>query len=217
MSMIAIFQYIAASLSWLFLRLFARLEIHGAHHLRDLRRPFIVAANHESHFDPQLVGVALLQYPRLFPVQYMAKNELFRIPVLNLLIWLLGAFKAHRRQGIERSLKTPHHILKKGGGVIMFPEGKIIQERPKLGDGRRGAAMLALMTDAAILPMSIHTPHDLPPILPISWPRSHVVIRIGEPFYLNNVDYPDFSDENTAKATKAIMQRIADLYFQHQY
>jgi 1-acyl-sn-glycerol-3-phosphate acyltransferase len=214
---IAVSQYIAAFVSWIFLKVFTRLEIHGTANLRDLKRPFVVVSNHESHFDPQLVGVALLQYPRLFPARYMAKNELFRIPLLNLLIWMLGAFKAHRKQGIERSLRTPLHILKQRGGVIMFPEGRVINERPKLGEGRRGAAMLALMTDAALLPMSIHTPHDLPPVIPIAWPRPHVVVRIGAPFYLNNVDYPDFSDENTAKATKEIMQRIAELYFQHQY
>ncbi len=90
-------------------------------------------------------------------------------------------------------------------------------ERPKLGEGRRGAAMLALMTDAAILPMSVHTPHDLPPIVPISLDRPRIVIRIGEPFYLNNVDFPNLSDENTFGATQIIMRKIADLYYQHQY
>ncbi len=99
----------------------------------------------------------------------------------------------------------------------MFPEGRIIVERPKLGEGRRGAAMLGLMTKAAILPISIHTPHDLPPIIPFSLDRPRVVIRIGKPFYLNNVDFPDLSDTSTYGATKVIMDKIAELYFQHQY
>jgi len=215
--LIALFQYIAGALSWLFLKVFTRLEIHGAEHLAELKKPFIVVSNHESHLDPQLVGVALLRKPELFPLRYMAKNPLFYIPGLNVLIWLLGAFMAHKKRGIERALRTPLQILKNGGAVIMFPEGRMVIERPKLGEGRRGAAMLALMTDAALLPLSIHTPHDMPPILPLSIRRERIVIRIGEPFYLNNVDYPDLSDENTRKATQVIMQKIADLYFQHRY
>lgn len=211
------FQYLAAVVSLGLLKIFTRLEIHGQENLRELQKPFIVVSNHESHLDPQLVGVALLGSPKHFPVRYMAKNTLFWIPGLNLLIWLLGAFMAHKKKGIERSLWTPLKILKNNGAVIMFPEGRMIIERPKLGEGRRGAAMLALMTGSAILPMSIHTPHDLPPIIPLTTHRPDVAIRIGEPFYLNNLDYPDLSDENTYKATQVIMQKIADLYFQHRY
>ncbi|MDP2631827.1 MAG: 1-acyl-sn-glycerol-3-phosphate acyltransferase, partial [Candidatus Uhrbacteria bacterium] len=92
-------QYIGASLSWLLLQIFTNFEIRGLKNLKDITRPFIVVSNHESHLDPQLVGVALLHRPTLFPLRYMAKNELFRVPVLNLLIWILGAFKAHRKTG----------------------------------------------------------------------------------------------------------------------
>lgn len=212
-----VFQYIGALLTVLFLKAFTRLEIHGQENLRELKKPFIAVANHESHLDPQLVGVALLARPGLFPLRYMAKNELFRIPVLNLIMWLMGAFRAHKKRGIEVSLRTPFRILKKKGAVIMFPEGKVVPERPKLGEGRRGAAMLALMTDAALLPVAVHTPHDLPPIIPFAVDRPRVVIRIGEPFYLNNVDYPDLSDENTYRATQQIMERIGDLYHRHEY
>lgn len=212
-----VFQYIGAIVSLFFLKVFSRLEIHGQEHLREIKKPLIVVANHESHADPQLVGVALLAQPGLFPLRYMAKNSLFYIPGLNLLMWLMGAFMAHKKKGIERSLRTPLKILKNKGAVIMFPEGRMIVARPKLGEGRRGAAMLALMTGATLLPMSIHTPHDSLPIIPIFWGRPRVVIRIGEPFYLNNVDYPDLSDDNTRKATQKIMEEIAALYFQHEY
>lgn len=213
----AIFQYFGGLLSLLFLKVFTRLEIHGREHLTDLTRPFIAVANHESHLDPQLVGVALLARPGLFPLRYMAKNELFYLPGINLLMWLMGAFRAHKKRGIERSLNTPLAILKRGGAVIMFPEGRVIKQRPKLGEGRRGAAMLALMTGATIVPLSVHTPHDMIPIIPFAFGRPRVVIRIGEPFFLNNVDYPDLSDDNTYRATQKIMERIGDLYYQHEY
>ncbi|MEX0805452.1 MAG: lysophospholipid acyltransferase family protein [Candidatus Binatia bacterium] len=214
--LVTVAQYVATVLSWLLLKVFTRLEIEGRKNLIELAPPFVVATNHESHLDPQLIGVAMLQRPDLFPLRYMAKNQLFHIPGLGIIIWLLGAFRAHKKQGIGKSLLTPTKILEKGGNVIMFPEGHIVAERPKLGEGRRGAAILALTTRAAILPMSLHTPHGLSP-LKFVFTRPRIVIRIGEPFYLNNLEYPDFSDENTYAATKVIMQKIADLYYHHEY
>lgn len=209
-------QYVGASLSWLLLRVFTNFEVRGLKNLKEITRPFIVVSNHESHLDPQLTGVALLHRPTLFPLRYMAKNELFNYPGFNVLLWLLGAFKAHRKTGIGKSLLTPTRILERGGGLIMFPEGRIIKERPKLGEGRRGAAILALTTKALLVPMSLHTPPGL-----VWWrflsTRPRVIINIGNPFYLNNTDYPDFSDENTYKATEVIMNKIADLYFQYDY
>ena len=209
-------QYVGASLSWLLLKIFTNFEIKGLNNLKEITRPFIVVSNHESHLDPQLTGVALLHRPTLFPLRYMAKNELFNYPGFNLLLWLLGAFRAHRKTGIGKSLLTPTRILERGGGLIMFPEGRIIKERPKLGEGRRGAAILALTTKALLVPMSLHTPPGL-----VWWrflsTRPRVIINIGNPFYLNNMDYPDFSDENTYKATGVIMKKIADLYFQYDY
>jgi len=211
-----IVQYFSAAISLIYLKVFTRLTIKGLENLNDLNRPFIVAANHESHLDPQLIGITLLHRPRLFPLRYMTKNEFFNIPVFNLFLWLLGAFKAHKKHGIGKSLLTPIKILEKRGAVIMFPEGRIIKPRPQLGEGRRGTAILALTTKSAIVPMSLHTPPNLAP-----WrfftTRPTVIINVGEPFYLNNVEYPDFSDENTYKATKVVMKKIADLYFQYDY
>ncbi len=212
----AIAQYFSAGMSLILLRLFTNLQIKGLKNLQEVSKPFIVVTNHESHLDPQLTGVALLWRPSLFPLRYMTKNEFFRIPVFNLFIWLLGAFKAHRKQGIGRSLLTPIRILERGGAVIMFPEGRIIPERPHLGEGRRGAAILALSTRAALVPMSLHTPAGFS-LVDFFFKRKTVVINIGSPFYLNNLDYPDLTDQFTYAATQVIMQKISDLYYQHGY
>ena len=123
---ITIAQYIAAILSWLLLTIFTRLEIHGKENIQEISRPFIIVSNHESHLDPQLLGVALLTRPSLFPLRYMTKNEFLRIPIFNIFLWLLGAFRAYRKEGIGKSLLTPTRILENGGNVIMFPEGRII-------------------------------------------------------------------------------------------
>ena len=212
----AVPQYIGAAISWLLLKIFTRFEIDGLERLKEINRPFIVVSNHESHLDPQLVGVAMLYRPSLFPLRYMAKNQIMHIPIFGQLLWFLGAFRAHKKKGIGKSLFTPTKILEAMGGVIMFPEGRIIPERPQLGEGRRGAAILALTTRAQLVPIALHTPYKLT-LWKFLFTRPRVVIRIGEPFYLNNLDYPDFSDTNTFAATKVIMEKIGDLYYRHKY
>ncbi len=214
--LIAAAQLVAGAFSWVMVRLFCRLEVRGIEHLSEINRPFLVVTNHESHLDPQLIALVLLSRPGLFPLRFMAKNDLFYYPIFGQLIWLLGAFKAHKKQGIGKSLLTPTKILEQKGNVIMFPEGRIIPERPKLGEGRRGAAILALTTRAQLLPMALHTPANLNPFKFI-FTRPKIVVTVGEPFYLNNLDFPDFSDQNTFAATELIMSKISALYYQHRY
>lgn len=217
MAFITVFlQFLLGVLLWILLKFFAKYEVHGVENLKEIKGRYIVVANHESNFDPPLAGFALFNKPSLLPFYYMGIDYLFYIPIFNLIIWAYGAFRTHRGKGIERSLRIPKKILERGHGVIMFPEGHLIKERPKLDEGRRGAAILALQTKSVILPMSIHTPANMT-LFKFLFGRPHIVTRIGEPFYLDNTAYPDMSDENTYAATKVIMQKIADLYYQHKY
>jgi len=213
---IGLFQLLIAALTVAWLKIFTKVEIEGQNHLAEVTKPLIVAANHEAHLDPQLVAIALLAKPKLFPLRYMAKDVFFRIPLFNFLIWLMGGFPAKKGKGIERSLALPLSILKRGGSVIIFPEGRMVIERPALGEGRRGAAMLGLKTGAMILPISLHSPRDLPP-LPIIWGRPKITVRIGQPFRLDRTKLLPAEDRAVLEATKLIMQKIADLYYQHRY
>ena len=136
--------------------------------------------------------------------------------LLNLLIWLLGAFRAYKKRGIGKSLLVPVKILENKGCVIMFPEGRIIIQRPKLGEGKRGAAILALTTRSTILPISLHTPAHMT-LLKFLFSRPKIVINIGEQITLNPLEYPNFSDKYTYKATQVLMKEIGKLYYSHEY
>src|SRR5579862_8249553 len=70
-----------------------RLEVRGREHVPK-EGPLIVACNHVSYVDPVALGVSL---PR--PIWYMAKTELFKIPVLGPLITGLNAFPVERGKG----------------------------------------------------------------------------------------------------------------------
>lgn len=217
---IAFFQYIAAGSSWLLMKIFLpNFTIEGKKNLLDIQLPLIVVSNHESHLDPQLLGIALLSKPQLFPLRYMTKHQLFFIPGFNFLIWVLGAFPIVRGKGLHNNIQTAFKILRKNGTVIIFPEGKIFSERGVLGKGKRGAAALGIITRAQILPMTVHTPDGLTPLRFFFTFKSNkkAKITIGEPFYFDNTDYPDISDETLDKATRLIMTKIHSLYTLHQY
>lgn len=211
--LIALFQYLVNGLTWSLLKVFCRLEITGQPNLRHLTGPLIITANHKSHLDPQLVSLAVMSRPQLYPLRYMAKNELFYYPGLNLLMYLLGAFKAHKKTGIDKSLATPLRQLSRGGSVVMYPEGKIIPDRSQLGQGRRGAAILALLSDATILPVSLHTPRGFN-LGVFLFKRASVRIKVGQPYKLDEADYIDFSDELLREATDYIMGKVGKLYFE---
>lgn len=107
--------------------------------------PLIVACNHVAFLDPPVLGSAM---PR--PVAYMAKRELFAIPVLGPLIGKLHAFPVDRSRGDVAAIRRALEELKRGETVGVFPEGT----RNRAGDAElhEGAAFLASLSGAPVLP-----------------------------------------------------------------
>ncbi len=110
--------------------------------------PLIVAANHVSNLDPPVLGAAL---PR--PIYYMAKAELFRMPLLGPLIVQLRAFPVDRAKGDVAAIRRAVEVLKMGAAVGIFPEGG----RNREGRNRvhSGVSLLASLTGAPVLPVYI--------------------------------------------------------------
>jgi 1-acyl-sn-glycerol-3-phosphate acyltransferase len=107
--------------------------------------PAILVSNHVSYLDPPTLGCALRR-----PVAYMAKTELFSIPVLAQVIRALGAFPVDRSRGDVAAIKQAAHVLETGAVLGMFPEGTRNKDgtvRPQLG-----VALLASMTGAPVVP-----------------------------------------------------------------
>jgi 1-acyl-sn-glycerol-3-phosphate acyltransferase len=129
----------------------------------------IVIANHQSYWDPPVLGAALKRR-----VHFMAKEELFRIPLFGLLIRILGAFPV-RREGFDRkALKVAVDYLMRGRVVGIFPEGR----RSLTGEllpAQPGAAVLALKTGVPVVPVALIGTRGL---------LGKVRVRVGRPFYL---------------------------------
>ena len=124
-----------------------RLEVHGAEHV-PREGALIVAANHVAYMDPPALGVAL---PR--PISYMAKAELFRVPVLGPILPLVNAYPVDRGKGDIAAIRRSLEVLAKGGAIGIFPEGGRVKEGE--GVAHTGVAMLAAYSGAPVLPAYI--------------------------------------------------------------
>lgn len=124
------------------------LEVRGLENVGEA--PLIFAANHKSYLDPIIVGIPL--YPR--KLNFMAKSELWGIPILAQLITALGAYPVKRGKFDRRAIAGTIDILKGGGNVLMFPEGTRIR-RPGLGAAFKGVASISMKSGAPVVPVGI--------------------------------------------------------------
>lgn len=112
-------------------------------------RGFILACNHVSDMDPVVLGIA-------FPgqVRYMAKSELFKVPVLGFLIKHLGAFPVARGKGDHGAIDRAVSLVAEGGVLGIFPEGGRSKDG-KFHKVKSGTVVVASQTAADILPACI--------------------------------------------------------------
>ncbi len=113
----------------------------------------VVVANHGSHLDPPLVAHVIGR-----PVAFMAKRELFRVPVLACLIRALGAYPVDRGAGDREAIRTATERLRQGWAVGVFLDGTRRSDG-RVHDPQPGAALLAARAGVPLLPVAILNSH----------------------------------------------------------
>ena len=160
-----------------------------------LEGPLIIACNHVSNLDPPLLGS---RCPRM--IHYMAKKELFEIPILGSLIRACAAYPVDREGSSTAAIKRSVEVLRAGGAVGIFPEGG----RNLTGDkeARQGAALLASLAKARVVPACIVNSNRARRF-------AQIKVAFGKPMSLP----PDrkATREDLAKFTDDIMSAISAL------
>jgi glycerol-3-phosphate dehydrogenase (NAD(P)+) len=109
----------------------------------------LLAANHRSFLDPFVIGCCIGR-----PIYFVAKQELFRNPLLGWFLNCMGAFPVRRGEHDERSMETAVRLLERGRAVVIFPEGTRIRAG-SLAQPKRGVGRLALQSGAPVVPIAI--------------------------------------------------------------
>lgn len=153
----------------------------------------LLCTNHIHNYDPPLVGVAS---PR--EVHFMAKAELFSVPVLKHILPKINAFPVKRGMSDKTALKTGMNLLKEGKVVGLFPEGTR-SKTGEIGEGLAGAGFFALKSDAHIVPCAIVGEYKK---------GKSLKIIFGKP-----IDFTHFREQKASakEATELIMKHIGQL------
>jgi 1-acyl-sn-glycerol-3-phosphate acyltransferase len=192
-------------------RAVTRVRVEGDASAIPSEGPVILAANHISNADPVIVGAWLT--PRLGRrIHWLGKKEMFDWPIVGWIARNGGVVPVDRGGADVEAFRLAQRVLDAGHVLVVFPEGT----RSPTGElqiPKDGLAMLALRTNATIVPIGVsNTDRVWPKGRAVPRPGGHATMRIGEPFKLGDL-LPPGMDRKTAKsqATDLIMRRIAAL------
>mgnify|MGYP004522273051 CR=1 FL=1 len=107
---------------------------------------FLLCANHKSNIDPVLLAAGISRR-----LTFMAKDELFHVPLFGRLIRRLGAFPIKRGKGDAAAVMATLKILKRGEATVIFPEGKRMR-RGERKEVNPGIIRLAIQAKVPIVP-----------------------------------------------------------------
>jgi len=196
--------------------LIAKIRITGAEKLpRD--GAYVLAPNHYSEFDPLIVAVAVWRMGRA--PRFMAKESLFRVPVLGAALRATGMIPVARASSAAAAKQTMAQsaaLVENGRGVIVYPEGTLTRD-PDLWPmrGKSGAVRLALADGIPLIPMAQWGTQEIMGRYQKGlslWPlRKPVRVLVGDPIDVS--DLRDRAGEPAAlnEATTRLMNAITAL------
>ncbi|MEB3309330.1 MAG: lysophospholipid acyltransferase family protein [Snowella sp.] len=155
------------------LHLYLGGKVYGIENV-PIKGPAIAVSNHASNFDPPFLSVSLRR-----PVAFMAKEELFQVPVFGDLIRLYGAYPVKRGSGDRGAIRAALNALDEGWIVGVFLEGTRTPDA-RIHNPKLGAAMIAAKAQVPLLPVSLWGTEKIVKKGSNVPRRVPVTIRIGE-------------------------------------
>jgi 1-acyl-sn-glycerol-3-phosphate acyltransferase len=159
----------------IFCRCFLRLDVKGMKNVPK-KGALLLVSNHQSYLDPIFCGLVLRRH--LF---YLGRDTLFRNKYFRLLSYSLNALSVRREQADITAIKEILDKLKRGCGIVLYPEGTRTRDG-RITEFKPGAALLCKRGGAVIVPVILEGAFEC-------WPRfkrlfsfgSKVTVRYGRP------------------------------------
>lgn len=162
----------------------------------------IVCANHVSATD----AIALCYAFKKNQVNFMAKKELFKIPLLAPLIKMLGAFPIDRGGNDVGAVKTAIGLVSGGRTLGIFPQGhRYPGENPRETKTKNGMALIATKAEADVVPAYIWRKKNRFKL----FRRTYIVL--GEKISFESLGYDPEAAGEYARITALVFDRICDI------
>lgn len=192
-----------------------KVEVKDGHKL-PREGAYVLAPNHLSEIDPIVVAVAVWRLGRA--PRFMAKESLFRVPVLGWVLRVTGMVPVSRSTSAtaaRATLEASETLVRHGRGVIVYPEGSLTRE-PELWPmrGKTGAVRLALAGGIPVIPMAHWGAQQVLPRygkLKL-WPlRRRATVIVGDPVDLSEFAGVEGQPAALVAATDKVMADVAKL------
>lgn len=142
--------------------------------------PVVVAANHVHRLDAVVFAVVAHRHGRR--LRFLALADLWEVPVLGWVLRTGRMIPVHRGHGPSRMVDDACRALEAAQAVLVYPEGRLARDGPD-ASAQPGAGLLALVSDAPVVPMALW---GLGPLQPsVRRLRRPVGVAIGDPIDLS--------------------------------
>lgn len=178
-----------------FFKLFYRLKIYGENHIHP--GSGLLIANHTSFYDPPILSISCTE-----EVHFLARESLFKVPLLGRLIKTLNTHPVARESADMNALRQMIRLLSEGKKLIIFPEGTR-SKTGKLHPFKPGFSFLAKKAKATVYPAYIAGAYEV-------WPVRKKIPRLfgkvscvfGSP-----IAWEEFEDLPRDEAEKQLIER----------
>ena len=195
-----------------YLKKYAKINVSGYENIKKADGPKIFISNHLSNSDGFIIEKILKdEYDPTFVAGVKLSND----PVTNLGTKVVKNISIKPNSADKEAIMSMIKVLKDGENLVLFPEGT----RSRTGsmiEGKKGVLLVARMSKAKIVPISLYGTEKLLPInkngdmAGEQWNEAEVNVRIGEEIELPKKDKDESKHEYDDRCLTYIMKSIAN-------
>ncbi len=179
---------------------FTRIHVHGLENIPK-EGGAIICANHISMWDVCSIGAVI---PR--QIRFLAKKELFKVPIAKQFITAMGACSVDRKGSDVQAIRTMISLAENGELLAIFPQGtRRSKENPANTPVKSGAGLIAYKSKVPIIPVCIVTKNMKNRLF------RRKDVYIGKPLTYDELGFENGGKEEYARAVETVFGKVCEL------